>query len=135
MGDDPRATVDTLEPYRPCCMPGVQIQRMDDDLVLFNPRGNRVHLLNATGGAILALCDGTLSDAEIADELDAFYGIGLERATAEVLVFLDDLDDAGVLLRVEGDERLYTRRREEASVARRALRSMVSADDGAALHS
>jgi hypothetical protein len=102
----PRVDTGNLDPFRPRCVPDVVIQRIDDDLVLFNPLGNRVYLLNASGGAILALCDGTLTEVEIARELAAFYGLGYQRALAEVRVFIADLDAAGVLIRSRGDEEL-----------------------------
>ncbi|HVC80053.1 MAG TPA: PqqD family protein [Chloroflexota bacterium] len=117
----PLADLGNHAPIRPQCVSGVETQWLDDELVLFNPQGNRVHLLNASGGAILILCDGTLTEVEIAGELAAFYGLESQHALAEVRVFLADLDTAGVLVQSQGDEDHDSHLQDAARLGRRAF--------------
>jgi pyrroloquinoline quinone biosynthesis protein D len=57
--------------------------------VLLRPEGLLV--VNATGAAILACCDGEHSIASAAAELGVRYRCGVPRVTEEMVAFLDRL--------------------------------------------
>lgn len=99
----------------------VDAQPLDDELVLYNPRDGGAHTLNATGMHIWEACDGAHSAEDIARALASRYGIGTQRALAEVRAFLLDLEHAGLLSYPDGDEEGRARRAEEGRVARDAL--------------
>jgi pyrroloquinoline quinone biosynthesis protein D len=65
----------------------LQFDPVRNQRVLLYPEG--VVLLNDTGAAILDLCDGTRSVAEIAGILGAQFNVDV---TADVLEYLDSLE-------------------------------------------
>lgn len=108
----------------------VDAQPLDDDLVLYNPRDGGAHTLNGTGMLIWEACDGAHSAEEIAHDLASRYGIGTQRALAEVRAFLLDLEHAGLLAYPDGDEEGRALRAEEGRVARNALQFLALTQGG-----
>ncbi|MCI0469408.1 MAG: PqqD family protein [Nitrospirae bacterium] len=51
--------------WRPKVKDGVLFRAVDDEMVVFDPEGDEVHLLNLTAAAAFEMCDGTLSIDEI----------------------------------------------------------------------
>jgi pyrroloquinoline quinone biosynthesis protein D len=76
---------------RPRLAPGARLQwdPVRQRHVLLRPEGLLV--LNATGSAILVLCDGERSVASIAAELGPRRGRAVTEAIEEIVVFLDRL--------------------------------------------
>lgn len=54
-------------------------------------------ILNEVGGRIWSLLDGTRTPEDIARVLTSEYDVTEEQALADVLEFLEELDDAGLL--------------------------------------
>jgi hypothetical protein len=54
---------------------------IDGEVVVFCERTRRIHLLNATAGAVWRLFDGTVTLAELASEMASEFGE--DRATVE----------------------------------------------------
>ena len=70
----------------------LQFDPVRNQRVLLYPEG--VVLLNDTGAAILDLCDGTRSVAEIAGILGAQFNVDV---TADVLEYLDGLEQQALI--------------------------------------
>lgn len=74
----------------PHTVDGLEIRAAGDETLVHDPRAGRVHVLNATAGLVLTLCDGTRTRAAIAAALrerlvDAPPGDVVERDVAAVL--------------------------------------------------
>jgi len=76
----------------PVRVSGLDIHLVDDGYVVYQEPAKRVHYLNVTAALVLELCDGTRSDAQIADEVAAFFGLEAAPAaeTAQCLAQLRD---------------------------------------------
>jgi hypothetical protein len=68
-----------------------------DEYVLLGSAGDRIHVLNDTAREIYLLCDGTRTLEQIAVVLRATYDLTPEKAHADVLRVIGELDEAGAL--------------------------------------
>lgn len=84
----------------PQCAPNLLIEEMGDEVATFIPASGRTVILNATGGALLELCDGQHTAAQIAEEIVAVLPANLAQVTADVMRSLEEF--AGLGLVVEG---------------------------------
>jgi hypothetical protein len=50
----------------PAAIDGLDIHEVEDGLVVYDARSDRVHYLNATAAVVLSLCDGTKTDEQLA---------------------------------------------------------------------
>jgi pyrroloquinoline quinone biosynthesis protein D len=81
----------------------VQVDRISGESILLYPEG--VLVLNSTGAAIVGLCDGRRSFADLVDELGARYGAPADVLAADVAEYLNRLRNHGLLeLLAEGAE-------------------------------
>jgi hypothetical protein len=69
----------------------------DGTCLLFDPAGNEGYVLNTAGALVWDYCDGTLTGAEIAQELVALLSEHPE-VRAETEQILQDLAERGLLL-------------------------------------
>jgi hypothetical protein len=84
---------------RPCRGAHIEERPAGSELVLFDPIGGRLHVLNPTAAAIWRLCDGSRSANEIAGTLGAEFQVGPEHTPGT---------DVHVLLGIFRDARLIT---------------------------
>jgi hypothetical protein len=49
----------------PACIPGIEINEVEDGLVVYDPSQGHVHYLNHTAALVLALCTGRNAEADI----------------------------------------------------------------------
>ncbi|HEY8297484.1 MAG TPA: HPr-rel-A system PqqD family peptide chaperone [Candidatus Baltobacteraceae bacterium] len=75
----------------------VELRECAQDVVVYDKRGAKIHVVNATAGAILGWCSGSASAPEIAGKLAQTYGIELERAERDVRAILATLEASGVI--------------------------------------
>lgn len=80
----------------PRTVEGLEIRAAGDETLVHDPAAGRVHVLNATAGLVLSLCDGTRTRAAIASALreqlvDAPPGDAVERDVAAVLDRFDEM--------------------------------------------
>jgi hypothetical protein len=68
-----------------------------DEILFYDAKNDRVHILNATARAIYLRCDGTRSVEEIARDLVAEFDTDLETATTDLRTVLGQLIGLGVL--------------------------------------
>ena len=73
----------------------IQTDRVSGEPVLLYPEG--ALLLNPTGAAILGLCDGRRTFAELVDELAARYNAPPGQLSGDVGAYLIRLRDHGLL--------------------------------------
>jgi PqqD family protein of HPr-rel-A system len=85
-----------LTPSRPTLASDLDVNESDDGLVVYQASTDRVHYLNHTAGAILALCDGTRSADEIAHFLADGFGLA-EPPLDETLSCLAELGEHGLV--------------------------------------
>lgn len=81
---------------RPRTVEGLEIRAAGDETLVHDPAAARVHVLNATAGLVLSLCDGTRTPAAIAAALrerlvDAPPADVVERDVATVLDRFDEM--------------------------------------------
>ena len=81
---------------RPSAVDGLDINEVKDGLVVYDPRQDRVHYLNATAAVVFALCDGVHDRPEIADLVATAFGLD-EAPRDDVDACLTQLSDEGLL--------------------------------------
>jgi hypothetical protein len=81
---------------RPTVADDLDINESDDGLIVYQASTDRVHYLNHTAGAVLALCDGTRSPEEIASFLADGFGLD-EPPLAETQTCLAELAEEGLV--------------------------------------
>jgi hypothetical protein len=75
----------------------VMVHSLDDDLILHLPGNDDVFVLNRTGARIWALCDGTHTVHQIAEEIADTYEVASDRAASDVDALAKELRSAGLL--------------------------------------
>lgn len=83
---------------RPVPGPRVVATKLDDELVLCDKLSGEVYVLNHTGARIWALCDGDRRMREIAQMISAEFGVTYQRARADVLWLVRDLQAEHLLI-------------------------------------
>jgi pyrroloquinoline quinone biosynthesis protein D len=83
--------------FRPRPNPQVTARDLRDEYILLGSTGDQMHMLNDTAREIFLLCDGTRTLEQIAAALRATYDITPEKARADVLRVIAELDEKGVL--------------------------------------
>ena len=61
----------------------VVFRRLEDEWVLFDPRRQLLHVVNATGAAVWISCDGETSIGEVVDDLVATFTEPPDRGRIE----------------------------------------------------
>lgn len=67
------------------------------EIVVLDRDGGRVHQLNATASYIWGRCDGRLTEAEIAEDLAAAYGVEPAQAASDVTALVVQFRELGLL--------------------------------------
>ncbi|MFO0972185.1 MAG: PqqD family protein [Phycisphaerae bacterium] len=93
--------VDTAEPegLLPRLRAGVHLHRLADELILFDPRTNTTHRLNATAADIWRCCAGAASGDEAAARLAAEYDVDVDTARRDVVRIAGQLFELDLLER------------------------------------
>jgi hypothetical protein len=76
---------------------GLSVRVVDGDVLVHDALHEKVHVLNASAGRVLELCDGTRSAADIARSLSASSGALLAVVTTDVVAILGEFADAGIV--------------------------------------
>jgi isocitrate dehydrogenase kinase/phosphatase len=63
----------TPMPNQPSRVDDIDVVEVADGFVVYHPARDRVHFFNHTAAVVLELCDGTKSDAEIANLVQRCY--------------------------------------------------------------
>jgi hypothetical protein len=62
----------------------LEIRNVDDKVLVHDAAHDKVHVLNRTAGAVLQMCDGTLSSTEIAHVLSDATGTDISVVIRDV---------------------------------------------------
>jgi hypothetical protein len=62
----------------------LEIRKAGDEVLVHDPAHGKVHVLNATAGAILELCDGTRTPGEIAKSIADATGADVALVARDV---------------------------------------------------
>jgi hypothetical protein len=81
---------------QPKVVSGLEINKVADGYIVYQPARDRVHYLNHTATIVLELCDGNNTAAEIAGLLRSAYGLG-DTPEAEVSACLQQLAGEGLV--------------------------------------
>ena len=82
----------------------VEERRAGEDLVLYDPAGGRLHVLNATAAAIWHLCDGSLPASAIAGRFSDDFRVDISQdPQADARLLLRSLFEAGLIEEKAGD--------------------------------
>ena len=71
--------------------------KVEDDLVLFDPRTDAAHVLNPTAALVWWLCDGSRKEAEIVNELESLFETVPAALAADVAKSLSDFASVGII--------------------------------------
>ncbi len=74
----------------------LEIHSVEDGLVVYDPKSDRVHYLNHTAGLVLELCDGKVSSQQIAEMIGAAYELD-QPPQREVDDCVDQLIQEGLI--------------------------------------
>lgn len=79
---------------RPTKIDGIEIDEVEDGFMIYQPDRARVHYLNPSAKLILEMCDGTLTAAQIADQIGEAFSLPAQPR--------QEVDDALAKLADEG---------------------------------
>lgn len=82
---------------RPRVRGDITTVELDGERVIWDPTSGELHHLNRSASAVMSLCDGGSSIAEIVEDLAAAFGVTTERVDADVRSLLRSLRRAGLL--------------------------------------
>ena len=64
-----------MSPERPCQAEGLEVHEVADGLVVYDPRADRVHYLNASASVVFELCSGQRTVEQIAAIVAQTWGL------------------------------------------------------------
>ncbi|HHT9130944.1 MAG TPA: PqqD family protein [Candidatus Tripitaka californicus] len=83
--------------WRPKQRVTLATEEIEDDLFLYDPDKDHVHLLNVSASAIFELCDGTRTAQEIAQEIAKLVTPGDHDIGKDVEQTLGELREKGLI--------------------------------------
>ena len=81
----------------PCRHASVMEYKLEDELTLYDPQSEVVHILNATAAVVWQMCNGFQSVHEISLRLSNLYGMVQEAVEEDVRAVLAQLLHAGLI--------------------------------------
>ena len=81
---------------KPTSVPNLQLKTVDGKVLVHDPNLEKVHLLNATAGRVLELCDGTRDIDAIASEIGE-PPLEAETVRRDVIAIVDDFARLGLV--------------------------------------
>jgi PqqD family protein of HPr-rel-A system len=82
---------------KPKQTPGLEVRTAGDEVLVHDAKQGKVHVLNATAGKILQLCDGSRTVEEIAVALANAFLTDTERVRPDVDAALVEFRGLGLL--------------------------------------
>jgi len=70
---------------------------IDGEIVLFDPKRNRVHNLNPTAAVIWQLCDGSRTVEELAEDMAILFDTYMEVIKSDLTEFLEEFGKGHLL--------------------------------------
>ncbi len=81
---------------RPEPAPGIDVHEVEDGFVIYDGETDRVHYLNPTASVVFSFCDGSRTEAELAELVRAAWSLDA-APTDDVRTCLAQLRGEGVL--------------------------------------
>lgn len=78
--------------------PGLVEYEVDDELAVYDPDLNKVHILNRTASAVWGLIEEGTPTEEIVSLMAKAYGLDLASAKKDVMEVIRRFSDAGLVL-------------------------------------
>lgn len=85
------------ETARPRLREDLVLRKVEHELVVYDPLADRICLLNHSATAVLELCDGMRTRAEVASAIRTAYALDAETARGEVERVLAELAGHGLM--------------------------------------
>lgn len=82
---------------KPVAAPSLQVREVDGEVVVYDTASKKIHVLNASAGLVLRLCDGAHSVPTIATRLGGTDSQTLARASADVERILRQFETLGLI--------------------------------------
>lgn len=76
----------------------LEVRKVGEEVLVHDPAHGKVHVLNATAGAILELCDGTRTPSEIADSIADATGADVAIVSRDVAGILQEFSGLHLLV-------------------------------------
>jgi hypothetical protein len=76
----------------------LEVRKVGDEVLVHDPAQAKVHVLNATAGAILELCDGTRTPSEIARSIADATGADVALVTSDLETILAEFSGLHLLV-------------------------------------
>jgi hypothetical protein len=86
----------------PMRRPDVEWNELDGETVLYDPKANMMHSLNASAAAVWAACDGMVAADEIVRAMEADYSGDRSEIERDVLAIIERFRRQGLLVRRRG---------------------------------
>lgn len=77
--------------------PDVVFQLAEEEVVLVLPHAGQIKVLNDVGTFIWTMLDGNRTIADIAEQIYQEYQVDFERAQADAVEFLNELQTRGII--------------------------------------
>lgn len=85
---------------------GLLVRAVEEEVLILDSTTDRIHQLNATAGFIWRHLDSGLSTSELGQLLADHFDVGQSVATSDVETALDDLAKAGLVERVDENQKM-----------------------------
>ena len=82
---------------KPKQVSGLEISVAGDETLVHDPSNGKVHVLNATAGKVLELCDGTRTASEISVGVANAFMVDTDRVRADIDAIIADFTKLGLL--------------------------------------
>jgi PqqD family protein of HPr-rel-A system len=76
----------------------LEIRKVGDEVLVHDPALGKIHVLNATAGAILELCDGSRSSSEIVQSIAEATEADPEMVARDLAGILQEFSDLHLLV-------------------------------------
>lgn len=77
--------------------PDLAVERLDAQLVVYQPGERMLTVLNPSAALVWERCDGTRTVAELVDEIASEVGVGAGDIEADVVAFLQEARSRGLV--------------------------------------
>jgi len=92
-----RLEIIDLVTMKPKQVAGLEISIAGDEMLVHDASNGKVHVLNATAGKVLELCDGNRTVSEIAVGVANAFMVDTDRVRPDIDAILSDFTNLGLL--------------------------------------
>jgi hypothetical protein len=85
------------EDFRPHRLEEIMVYEVEEELSLYDPRAEVVHILNPTAAVIWGMCDGSRRVQDISSQITEAYNLSLAVAKPDVQETITKFLEAGLI--------------------------------------